>query len=295
MKKNLVYKPIIALIFFIGMKISAQQPYSVTLRVNYNTQAKLFHNEPVLFTVSITNKEAQENERWNMAADRRLNELEELIASNKISREDYDKEKKKLLDGKKPVSSVTIGSKEKPWPVLVIWRVMNTKNSTKISLPLKALINPVAEPEVVLGEQGYYIAYFGIDPEDLKKIPEGIYTITASINGEASEAIQLNIQKENMSDAQAGSEAMLLKLGQYFWHSNNSKKAMSYVDMLLQKKSNSIDGLSLKGDVQVLDKSYLPALETYNKAVKEYYKQNPGVGEPPEYFLEMISWLKTQF
>lgn len=282
------------LLFFVFIKTSAQQPYTVTLRVNYNAEAKLYHNEPVLFTVSVTNKEAQENRRWNKAADRRLNELEELLKANKISREDYDKEKKKLTDGKKEISSVTIGSSNKSWSSMVTWKAANTKNGEEITLTVKTLPNPSTENIAVLNENGYYQAYFGIDPDDMKKLTDGEYDITVIIEGESSEPVHLQVKKENMSATVANSEDMLLKTGQYYWHSGDSKKTMQYADMILAKNPASVDGLSLKADALLMTKSYQPALDTYNKALKEFYKQNPGISELPEYLLEMIEWVKTQ-
>jgi tetratricopeptide (TPR) repeat protein len=295
MKRFSLYKiAALLFLFFVLPKISAQQPYTITLRVNYNAEAKVYHNEPVLFTVSVTNKEAQENNRWNNAADRRLNELEELLKTNKISREDYDKEKKKLNDGKKEISSVTVGSSDKGWPSMIMWKAVNTKSGEGITLVVKTLPNPSTEPVAMLGDKGYYQAYFGIDPDDLKKLPDAEYDIIAAIEGKNSDPVHVQIQREDMPATVANSEEMLLKMGQYYWHSGDSKKTMQYAEMILAKNSASIDGLSLKGDAQVMEGSYQPALETYNKAVKEFYKQNPGISEPPEYLLEMIELVKKQ-
>ena len=87
---------------------------------------------------------------------------------------------------------------------------------------------------------------------------------------------------------------MLLKLGQYCWHAEDVVKGMSYAEKILKKNPVSLDGLSLKGDLQVLSSSYAPALESYKQALKEYYKQNGTGAEPPEYLLNMIEFVKKE-
>ena len=294
MKHYSSYKLLLALLLLWTTQSMAQKPITVTLSINYNSDLKVYHDEPLLLTVSVTNKEAQEDRRWNKAADRRLNELEELMQSNKISRENYDKEKKKLTDGKKEISSVTIGSSDKSWPSMVIWKAENTNSGVETTLRVKPLPNPSTEPVAVLDDKGFYQTYFGIDPGDMKNLPDGDYDIKAVIDGESSEAVHLLVRKENMSATVANSEEILLKTGQYYWHSGDSKRAMQFAEMILAKNPDSIDGLSLKADTQVMTKSYQPALETYNKALKEFYKQNPGNSEPPEYLLAMIEFVKKE-
>jgi tetratricopeptide (TPR) repeat protein len=292
--KQVIIKKIFAIVtLMFSVKMTAQ-PITVILTANYSRDVKIYHDEPLLLVVSVTNQEAQENSRWNKAADRRLNELEELLKANKISREDYDREKKKLTDWKKEISSVTIGSPQKAWSHMIRWKAVNTKSGEETILTVKILPNPSTEMVAVLNEKGYYQAYFGINPDDVRKLPDGEYDITAIMEAESSEPVHLLIQKVNMPLAIANSEAMLLKTGQYYWHNENGEKAVQYADMILAKNPASVDALSLKGDGQIQQKLYQQALETYKKATAEYYKQNGANSEPPEYLLTMIEYVKKE-
>ena len=282
------------MLILVSLRFSAQQPVTVTLRLNYSKAVKLYHDESLLLTVAVTNQVAQENQRWNKAADRRLDQLEELLKANKISREDYDKEKTKLAAGKRPVSSITLGTAANPWTSLVKWKMINKSTGSEIQMQSKPLINPSSDAVAVLDENGYYIAYFGLCPEDMKKIPGASYTITAMVEGESSEVVYLELKNEVMPAVVAESVEILLKNGQYYWHSNDPAKTIQFADRILAKNPVSLDGLSLKGDGQVLQELYLPALESYNKALKEYYKQNGVNSEPPEYLLGSIAWIKKQ-
>lgn len=291
--KQVLIKIIAIIVLLISVRATAQ-PITVILRVNYSNNVKVYHDEPLLLVVSLTNEQAQENSSWNKAADRGLEGLEELLKAGKINREEYDREKTRLTSGKKQVSSVTIGTAGKPWSSYLQWKMVNTSNQTELPLTVRTMVNPASEDVAVLNETGYYSAYFGIDDDKMKNIPAGIYEITASIEGETSDPVKLEIRIPVMSALVASGEEMLLKFGQYYWHAGVIAKGMQYVNRLLQRNSVSLDGLSLKGDLQVLENSYSPALESYNKAVKEYYKQNGNGAEPPEYLLKMIAWVKEQ-
>jgi tetratricopeptide (TPR) repeat protein len=291
--KQIIYKLCLFVVIMLSIN-AASQPITITIKANYSNTVTIYHDEPLLLTVSLTNKEAQENSRWNKAADRRLNELEDLLKENKISKEVYDKERNALLGGKRSLEFATVGEMGKPWSSMIKWKLINTNSGTEDKLNVRKMVNPSSEDVAVLNDKGYYTAYFGLDVEEMKKIAAGTYEIIAEIENEKSKPVEVTLKNETMPAAIAGNEEMLLKNGQYYWHAGDVEQGMSYANKLLKRNPASVDGLSLKGDLQVMTNSYQPALESYNMALKEFYKQNPGLTEPPEYLLGMIEWLKGQ-
>jgi hypothetical protein len=121
---------------FIHQASFPQLPIDITLRVQQREEAVAYKNEPVLFTISLVNKEAQSIERWNMAADRQLKRLETDIKQGKISRQQFDKEKQRMENEKKKPTAVTVGSREQPWPSLVVWTAENKVTREKSILPV---------------------------------------------------------------------------------------------------------------------------------------------------------------
>ena len=199
-----------------------------------------------------------------------------------------------MIAGKKPVLTHTLGTEAIPWLQLVKWKLGNAGTGVETILPVRPLVNPSSDAVAVLDENGYYMAYFGISPDDMTKISAARYSLTAMLDKESSNVVNLEIKNETMPVSVSENEEILLKMGQYYWHLNDPVKTIYYADRILKKSPYSLDGLSLKADGQVLQQSYLPALENYNKAVKEYYKLNGAGSEPPEYLFSMIAFVKKE-
>lgn len=294
MKKTLLYNFLFSLLLSIGFHLQAQKINTI-LKINEADEATVFQDESILLDVSVFNKKAQADRLWNMTGEERMDELNELLKQGKIKQEEYDKEKISIEKNRRTATTTTeLGSATASWTTAISWKVLNTANGNYIQLPVTLMKKPSTEGKAVLDANGYYIACYGIAPGDLKSVPPGTYTIECIINNIPSKAVLLIVKNGMMSGTLANSETMLLRSGTYYWHAEDGTKTIQYANQILSKNPNSLDGMSLKGDGQVLLKSYLPALDTYNKAVKEYYKQNGAGSEPPEYLLSMIGVVKEK-
>lgn len=278
----------------VAVVTAGAQQVNISLRVNEEAEASVFQDETLLLQVAVSNKKAQSDLRWNMAGKERMAELNELLKQGKIKQEEYDREKASIEKSRRTPPVTELGSATVSWTSAINWKVMNTANRNYIELPVSLMQNPSAAGKAVLDANGYYIACFGIAPGELKKTGPGTYAIECIINNIPSNAVLLTIRDGMMSETMAASEPVLLQTGRYYWHAGNGAKTMEYADRVLAKNPASLDGLSLKGDGQLLQRSYLPALETYNKAIAEYYKQNGKGSEPPEYLISMIDFIKKE-
>jgi tetratricopeptide (TPR) repeat protein len=283
MKKILLYNLLFSLLLSTGLSVQAQQ-VNIKLKINEGDEATVFRDECVLLDVAVFNKKAQSDRLWNMTGEERMDELNELLKLGKIKQE----------ESRRKTTATELGSATASWTSAISWKVMNTANRNYIELPVILMKKPSTEGKAVLDANGYYIACYGIAPGDLKSVPPGTYAVECIINNIPSNAVLLKIQNGMMNNAVAASEPVLLRFGQYYWHNENGEKAIHYADMILEKNPSSLDALSLKGDGQVQQKLYQPALETYKKAAAEYYKQNGVNSEPPEYLLTMIEFVKKE-
>lgn len=283
--------------FFLGISLLpsfGQEGLYLTLRVNYETQQAIYRDEPVVFMVAVQNKTAQSGQLWNISADRRIQAIKDLVKEGKIKEEEGQAEIQELQKDKIPVKSITLGNAERPWAGQLKWTAILKESDQPISLPVDLLANPATN--AVLSLDGYKTgsAYFGISPDNVQKIEPGHYLISAEWNQVKSEAVELIIKNTMIPDTEANRENTLLRYGQYYWHTGNGNKTLEYAEKILKKNPDSVDGLSLKGDAQFMLEFYLPALESYNRAVKEHYRQYGAMAEPPEYLFTMIGIIKQK-
>lgn len=285
----------IALLLVTEFQLQAQR-ININLSINEEKEAVVFQDEPIIFDLAIYNKKAQSERRWNMAGEERMKELDELLKQGKIKQEEYDKEKASIEKNRRTPSSIEIDLTEKKGKIdAIVWKASGPYGAN--ALPDHIFIPPtwpLIKNKIILDADGYYILSYVIAPGELKSVKPGTYIIECSINNFPSNTVKLILKSGVMSETMANSESVLLRMGRYYQHADNGGKVVEFADKILAKNPASVDGLSLKGDGQVLQKSYLPALETYNKAVKEYYRQNGADSEPPEYLQSRIDWLNKQ-
>lgn len=293
MKRTLLYNLLVSLLLSTGISLQAQKVNTI-LKINEYDQATAFQDESILLDIAVFNRKAKADRLWNIIGEERMDELNELLKQGKIKQEEYDREKTSIEKSRRTLTATELGSPTSSWTTAINWKVINTANRNYIQLPVTLMKRPSTDGTAVLDANGYYIACYGISPADLKSVPPGTYAIECIINNIPSNTVLLIVRGGMMSEAMAGSEPVLLRLGQYYWHAGSGDKVVEYAGKILAKNPSSLDGLSLKGDGEVLQKSYLPALESYNKAVKEYYKQNGVTSEPPEYLIAMIDFIKKE-
>jgi hypothetical protein len=293
MKKFILYNLFICLLFSCILQVQAQK-VNIILKINEESETTVYQDESALLDVAVFNRTAQANRRWNRAGEERMEELGELLKLGKIKQDEFDREKINIKKNRRETGAVTLGSSTSSWTSAISFKVMNTGNRNYIDLPLKLMKKPETAGEALMDADGYFMACYGISPDDMRSVPPGTYAIECFINNIPSNAVLFIVKPGVMDKALAGSEPALLRAGRYYWHDEDGEKTMQFASKILVANPGSLDGLSLKADAQVMLKQYLPALETYNLAIKEYYRQNGAGAEPPDYLYSMIDFIKKQ-
>jgi tetratricopeptide (TPR) repeat protein len=292
MKKHFIEYFSLLIVLLFCCQTSGQEGLEISLRADYEQEKKVWHNEPVIFMVSLANKVSQSDQLWNISANRRIRQIDDLLKQGKIKPEDAAKEKQELEKGKRSSEPITIGSASSPWTTQLKWIARNRQNNATINLPVKPMTNPAVNAAAVISESANAVACFGISPDDMMTVAAGEYEVSVTVN-EVSDKIILVIQSQAVNE-RSMDETQWLKWGRFYWYAGDSKRTMSYAEMIIKANASSADGYSLKGDAQVMAESYLPALESYSQAVKLYYKQYGSSAEPPEYLYSMIGMVKEK-
>jgi tetratricopeptide (TPR) repeat protein len=279
--------------WLIPLTAAAQKGIALSLTINNEVNDTIYADEPVLFSVTLTNRAAQEAALWNLANNRRVAELQRMLEKKQISPEQFAAEKLILDSVRRKITPLTAGSREKPWYTELEWYAVNAATQAPVSFTPVLLPKPAAEAVALLDENGYYKVVFGFSAALIQKMTAGNLSVVVKLRDVKSLPVQMVLTGAPMPKQLAESEEAWLHTGSYYWHAGDAALTMAYADKVLERNPVSLEGLVLKGDGQVLQKSYLPALETYNKALKEYYRQY-GSGEPPEYLLSVIDLVKKE-
>ncbi|MBI5372583.1 MAG: hypothetical protein HZA79_11235 [Sphingobacteriales bacterium] len=275
-----------------GSSLCAQEGLQVMLRADDSLGAMVLQNEPVIFSVTITNKAARSDQSWNASADRRIRQLNELEKQGKIKKEEADRERAELERGKRKSTSIRLGSETVPWTAQLKWSAANVKENRSIILPVKLLENPAAEHIALLEGSGTATAYFAISSPDMAGLPPGEYEVSVGISDQ-TDKVKLTVRAGILVPASM-TESQLVKFSRYYWQAGDAKKVWEYAGIILKKNPVSVNGFSLAGDAQLMLADYEKALHNYQEATRYYYKQNGEGAEPPEYLLNMIGLVKEK-
>jgi hypothetical protein len=279
-------KSVVILFTYCFILVTAEAQVTLSIHSNGETSDTIFQNQSLLIFLNISNARAQEAQRWNLAGERRLNNLREQLRKNEITQDVFDNEKALIESTRKEVSEVLVGTASQPWYQQLRWEIL------LVNIPIAGapmiMPNPPTSATLKLGAESFYSVAFGLADDAIRRLQPGRYQVRAFLGNEASNTISLHVKSGNHSG-----NTYHIREGLFSWHQNDAVAVLSHAGKILESSPFSLDGLVLQGDGYVLQKSYLPALESYNKALKEYYRLYGSEAEPPEYLMTMIAHMKT--
>jgi len=291
MKKLILFTVTCLLEFVIA---HPQGRYSISCSVADGDTTTIYHNQPLVFSVSITNKEAYKNWQWNMAADEWIQELEANFKAGKLSEEDFNQEKEVAIKGKKTGKTDTLGTPAHPWYEQLKFYVFQDDSIQKEAWPVSRLGITPNEATAVLDENANYLLYCHMPPEIVSLIKPGSYSIKVLLGDVWSNQVKISVLPGDIPPAVLQSAEMQIRLGQYYWLTGNADKVFSYANAVLQKDTSNLEALILRGESHILKENYKLALMDFEKALQLHNKKFPGLYEPPEYLIGTIEWLQQK-
>jgi hypothetical protein len=288
------YLSFFLLFLFANSVLFAQPQFSITLMVEDTSAYTAYHNEPLVFTTSLVNKELQQNLQWNRAADAWLAEVAADYNAGKLTKEEFEKETELVTNGKKEVNTATVGTNRSPWFQQLRFRILFNDGNKQVSWPISVLGDPLTDSIAVLDDKGYYLVKHHVRPRQLTKRKPGTYTIQVMLAGIWSNAVIVNLRQENIPIRVLKTAKMQLRLGNYYLDRKDANRALVYAYLILKKDPVNINGLVLCGEGHILKKKYRKALACFNKALQQHKRQFPGLPESPIYLLGTIAWLEKR-
>jgi tetratricopeptide (TPR) repeat protein len=275
-------------------RVNAQERFTLTCSVADEKAVTIYHNEPLVISVGLSNKAIFKDWQWNMAADSELQKLDAYFKTGNISEEAYKKEKERIQQGKKLLKANTIGSDTQPWYDQFTFHILQNDSIQIGNWPINRLGKTPFEAVAVLNEQAFYAVDFHMPPEAVSLIKPGNYSVKALLDGVWSNEIKITVLPENIPQAVSLSTEMQLRLGQYYLLAGQADKVFNYATAVLQRNPLHLEALILRGEGYILKEDYKLALTDFEKALQQHNKKFPTLYEPPEYLLGTIEWLKDK-
>jgi tetratricopeptide (TPR) repeat protein len=274
----------------------AQGRFTITLLVDDSSAFRAYHNEPIVFTITLVNKTLQQDISWNEDADAYLAQVAADYKAGLITKDDFEIETNLVTSGKRITNAESVGSADSPWFRQLKFVVVVKDTIEQHNWKPQILGDPGTDTVALLDEKGYYSVDYGLSPQQVSKLRPGSYKVQVMLAGVLSNEVSVKIKPENIPNGQLNKKDMLLRLGNYYLEAEDAKKALSYANILLQKNPSDISGLVLKGEAYILQQQYKTALTTFTKAYQIYNKVNKPspANEQPLYLIATIAWLQKR-
>lgn len=278
---------------FMSAILVAQENLFVHLELNNKVKLKVYHNEPVIISLSISNPGASEDEQWNRAANDWLAQLDSLHAHGEVSDSDYTEQKQQTLDSLREVDSVLIGSTQKPALQMVKFIWHDSQGNVLKNVPVRLLLNSASDDQFILDANGRYLLQWGIQPRDMRKLPPETYTLSISIGHYKSNKVKLTISQERIPVRNLQSPDMLMELGRFYLLYGRPEQAIIYARTSLLFNPRFINAYVLMGEANMQRNKNREALQNFQTALRLFNQQFPNSPEPPEFIQVMINELKS--
>jgi len=274
----------------------AQDKFTITLAVNDSSAFRVYHNEPIVFSISLVNKVIQQDISWNEDADAYLAQLAADYKAGLITKDEFDKETDLVTKGKRTITTGSIGSTDSPWFSQLKFHIVVKDTIEQHNWKPSILGDPATDSIAVLDEKGYYSVNYHLSPEQVSKLRAGTYKVEVELAGVTSNEVTVKIKPENIPNGKLNKRDMQLRLGNYYLERKDAKKVLYYATLILQRNPSDINGLILKGEGYILQEQYKLALSAFTKAQQQYNRNNKRspVNEPPLYLIATIAWLQKK-
>lgn len=273
----------------LSFSLASAQNFNISLNANDVKEDSVYLDEPILFTITLSNQFAAYNLRHNREAQSYLDELKAQLSKGEIKQEYYDSETARVRATMKKAEEVKVGSQEQPWAKQAEFVIAKVDGDTS-RMQLPAFQYPETKDAVVLNENSYEQAAYGIE----NKLGAGEYNITTRLQGATSDMVHLTVLSQKIPNDVLNSEAMLLHFGNYYSLFADNKKAIEYATKTISLFPNSVKAFLMRGDIYQRQEKWNESLADYETSLKLFYEQYPDSYEAPEYTIEMIEFVKEK-
>jgi tetratricopeptide (TPR) repeat protein len=271
---------------------------NVSLQVNGEDELLIHQGTPLIFSVRLANQQAMNAAAYNEANQTLIEEIRADVSSGKISKEEAEAEIAQLSK-KAEIKVVQLGSDHIGWEQFVRFGLrLPDGREQPLSWPLRLVAPPQAKSVTLDAENTYQLDY-GLEPAAAAKVLVGEYRVVVVLEVAAeaklpadrwrgrveSDPVAFKVMEKPARLSPVDEEKMHLDFARYFSTTGELPRSLEHAQKVLAINPQSIPAHILAGDVKEGQGDLRGALEAYQSAVREYYRQHPKPYEAPRYLI----------
>ena len=274
----------------------------ISLQINHADELTLYRGTPMVLDVRVVNHQAMIADAQETSDRVYVQQLQAAANRGEIPKERIEAAIARM-DLAPEVSAISLGEDTAPWDSFLQLSQRLPDGTLHPLDRTTKLVRPPGAKGVTLTAQTEADLTFAVEPSSAAQIRPGEYAIVASLNvpsnislkpgtwtGQVqSDPVELTIADNPARLSPDDEEKLDLHFAAYFYASGDFAEAAKRAQSALALNPRSIAAAIAIGEARKAHGDLKGALEVFQKARSEYYRQYPKSYEPPTLLLSRIS------
>jgi hypothetical protein len=274
----------------------------ISLQINCVDGLTLYRGTPMVLNVRVVNHRAMIADAQEISDRVYIQQLHDAANRGEIPKERVEATIARM-DLAPEVSAISLGDDTAPWDsFLQLSQLLPDGTPHPLNWTTK-LVRLAQAKRITLTAQTEAELTFVVEPSSAERIPPGEYPIVAALNvpanrgatpgawtGEAnSDPVKVIIRDKPARLTPGDEEELDLHFAAYFYGIGDFVEAAKRAQSALAVNPNSIAAAIAIGEARRAHGDLKAALEAFQKATTEYYRQHPKSYEPPTLLISRIA------
>lgn len=274
----------------------------ISLQINHADEITVYRGTPMVLNVRVVNHQAMIADALEISDRVYIQQLRDTANRGEIPKERVEATIARM-DLAPEVSAISLGDDTAPWDSFLQLSQLLPDGTLHPLNWMTKLVRPAQAKRITLTAQTEAELTFVVEPSSAEQISPGEYPIVAALNVPAnrgvtpvawtglanSDPVKVIIRDKPAHLSSGDEEKLDLHFAAYFYESGDFMEAAKRAQSALAVNPHSIAAAIAVGEARKAHGDLKAALEAFQKATTEYYRQHPKSYEPPTLLISRIA------